>query len=284
MTSQEWATCVDPAAMWAVVRDRATERQCQFFVEACRAEGERIDPGHWTWNHVPPMVWKDIAADWAGLPSDPVGACKVPLTYRADLLREVFGDPFKKMLEGLPWVEGVVAGDTSDCIFIDPAWFTWNDGTVAKLAAAVAGVVSQKCRHCFGDPDSVVYCKYCRGTSQSTDDICQLCSYGLGEAVLAERTRCEECVNGYIAEQGDWDLSKIPILADALEEAGCRDETLLRHLRGEEVCPWCHKGWVRNNETGMAMCDHCNGTGISRVEHHPGCHVVDMLLPEEMKR
>ena len=58
------------------------------------------------------------------------------------------------------------------CVVVDPAWLTWNNGTVGAIARDVSQFAS------FGD---------------------------------------------------------LPILADAMEEAGCTDERILRHLREEEV-------------------------------------------------
>lgn len=86
----------------------------------------------------------------------------------ADLLHDVLGNPFRP-----------------PCV--DPAWLTWNDGTVRSLA----------------------------------------------ETIYAERTH-----------------DRLPILADALQDAGCSD---------------------------AAMLDHCRGTG----PHTRGCWVVDALLGKE---
>jgi hypothetical protein len=69
---------------------------------------------------------------------------------QADLLREVFGNPFRP-------------------VAVEPAWLKWNGGAVAEMA----------------------------------------------HAVLA-----------------DGRLSDLPILADALEEAGCSNADLLNHFRG----------------------------------------------------
>jgi carbon storage regulator CsrA len=64
---------------------------------------------------------------------------------------------------------------------LDPAWLTWNDGTVLRLAGA-------------------------------------------------------------IAEQGNYDA--LPILADALEEAGCTDAAILDHCRS--CHPDSRSSWVVN--------------------------------------
>ena len=85
-----------------------------------------------------------------------------------DLLRDVFGNPFRWTL-------------------LDPSWLAWNDGTVHKIA----------------------------------------------QAIYDERA-----------------FDRLPILADALEDAGCDDADILRHCR----------------EPG---------------EHVRGCWVIDLLLGKE---
>jgi hypothetical protein len=84
---------------------------------------------------------------------------------QADLLREIFGNPFRPPA-------------------LDPAWSAWNDGAIAKMAQAI-----------------------------------------------------------YEAKAFD----RLPVLGDALEEAGCADAALLGHCRGPEP-------------------------------HVPGCWVLDLLL------
>ncbi len=90
---------------------------------------------------------------------------------QAAIVRDVVGNPFRP---------------TS----IDPAWLTWNEGTIARLARSI----------------------------------------------------CEAR-----------DFSSMPILADALEDAGCTDRELL---------------------------DHCRETAL----HVRGCHVLDLLLGKEQPR
>jgi hypothetical protein len=87
------------------------------------------------------------------------------LVKQADLLRDIFGNPFRP-------------------VSIDPAWLTWNNATVVKLA----------------------------------------------EVIYAERR-----------------FADLPILADALEEAGCDNADILSHCR-------------------------------EASEHVRGCWVVDLLL------
>jgi hypothetical protein len=93
------------------------------------------------------------------------------------------------------------------------------------------------------------------------------------------------------AYAGDWG-ALLP-LSDALEEAGCADEALLRHLRGLEECG-CEgggkTGYVHRHGDcgpGYYVCLECNspddglfdpGWRRLRAPHVRGCHVIDALL------
>lgn len=99
------------------------------------------------------------------------------------------------------------------------------------------------------------------------------------------------------------DFKSMPILGDALEDAGCNVKTVLQHCRGLDVCYFCGgRGTVRyqdpsaHGDTDTICCWACNkdetgrgfGTpetkGWSAVEgsyHIRGCWVVDLLLGYE---
>lgn len=77
MTEQDWLTSTDPAAMYIVVRERATEGQCKHL---CRSAWHGVRHGRRSWNV--------FAAEMCEYHSDtlPIGV---------DLMREIFGNPFR---------------------------------------------------------------------------------------------------------------------------------------------------------------------------------------------
>jgi hypothetical protein len=104
-------------------------------------------------------------------------------------------------------------------------------------------------------------------------------------------------VTGYL------DPVRLSILADALEEDGCADQTLLHHLRGWDLCPMClGKGICTDPLKGsdlvrMWSCQMCvssprsvpvHSSGIIKSAgivpagpHVRGCWAVDLLSSKE---
>lgn len=78
---------------------------------------------------------------------------------------------------------------------------------------------------------------------------------------------------------GSLDPVRLAILADALEEAGCADEAILRHLRGFEPHVECggRRGYLI---TWRPACFNalCDGWQPLRGPHVRGCHALDLLL------
>jgi hypothetical protein len=85
-----------------------------------------------------------------------------------------------------------------------------------------------------------------------------------------------------IYDERRWD--DMPILADALIDAGCEDGDLLRHCRGEEWCDRCGGLGTRKVQVGRRVardrCLACDGTGWQplRGPHARGCWAVDLIL------
>ena len=81
---------------------------------------------------------------------------------------------------------------------------------------------------------------------------------------------------------GALDHFRLAVLADALEEASCTDETMLRHLRGWERCGGCERlGLLPLPRLRQAYvpCPHCDRTGWVRKAAPcvRGCWATDLL-------
>jgi DNA-directed RNA polymerase subunit RPC12/RpoP len=79
----------------------------------------------------------------------------------------------------------------------------------------------------------------------------------------------------------------LPFMADALADAGCADQEMLRHLQGWERCRIClGEGEVsavvmqRPENEGKKRCHVCHGEGWVKMscEHHRGCWALDLCL------
>ncbi len=73
-------------------------------------------------------------------------------------------------------------------------------------------------------------------------------------------------------EDGALCPDSLAVLADALEDAGCTEQTLLRHLRGEELVHWDSRKPV------PSVYNHWRPL---RGPHVRGCWAVDLLLGKE---
>lgn len=214
MTATEWLTCTDPLLMLEFLRGKASTRRLRHFAVAgfrrvpdhgrsgeweraieigerladglaSPAELPRLDPKGFMWDAplevrmlqflvgpdpvraaVQAVTW---AAGWKRFfTGNDVYRRPEELPLHADLLRDVFGNPFQVLQ-------------------VDACWLTWNDGTVVKLA----------------------------------------------QAIYDERM-----------------FDQLPVLGDALEDAGCTIADILDHCRHPEL-------------------------------HIRGCWVLDLLLDKE---
>lgn len=80
---------------------------------------------------------------------------------------------------------------------------------------------------------------------------------------------------------------KLRLFADALLDAGCEDEDLLRYCRGEERCPKCggkgefdpYPNETRNPSSRPIECRFCTGGWVPLSNSHVrGCWAIDLIL------
>jgi len=95
-------------------------------------------------------------------------------------------------------------------------------------------------------------------------------------------------------DDGSLDPQRLGVLSDALEEAGCEDEELLRSLRGFDRCPECPGTGSVDMGLADGYCDNCSdrvfveggwywkGNGWARAgKRFRGLWSLDLLLGKE---
>lgn len=246
MSENEWLTSTDPSAMYTFIKDRVTERQQRFFVEACRRLCVE-------WQYVGEDHYSAAFSAWCT-----GSAYRSPvLEVRADLLREIVGNPFKKHYrdkEGL-WIDQGMgkhgAHRWADCT----EWLTWSHAAVPNL---IREMTEEECGKCDGGG-----LRY----GQVGYD-----SYG--------PRKCKACNGkGYVPRaEPQWET--MLLIADALEEAGCAEAAILRHLRGQ--CPEGPEnhdgGWFEGASRVMCpLFEQYHGSHKRPVRHVRGCWVIELL-------
>jgi hypothetical protein len=194
VTEAEWLDCADPMPMLALLRGKGQRHKFLRFVaatlrhhpillagwqsprvlevvERC-ADAGQVSPAEWgeacRLLACAPIsgYWRQVTEEWDRGGADEVDVAAMIVETaawaagqqsQADLLREVFGNPFRP-------------------VPLDPAWLAWHGGAIPALARAV---------------------------------------YEEGEL-----------------RSGHLDAAHLAVLADMLEEGGCAEPQLLRHLRG----------------------------------------------------
>ena len=181
----------------------------------------------------------------------------------AALLREVFGNPFKPVILVMTKAEDWASKHGH----FSPEWITPQ-----VLDLTQAAYDAQECE-----------CEACEGT-------------GL-ELFWSKGPKCPICEGTKRVKKGLLDKSRFAILADALEDAGCNNETVLLHLRGQDPCSRCsgegrvqtppsmaatEAGYMQVSTGGVSVrCHYCLGKGVLSSQHVRGCWALDLLLRKE---
>lgn len=285
MTESEWLTSVDPAAMlahlepnisdpdWA--RSRISDRKLRLWIEACRVRWPRAAGAFWLGNRTRLL---QAVAQWS------VTSQNAPAAEIAHLLRDIMGNPFCPVK--LPYIPDrgrgryhaftpdgrlmrSLGGDKYEfadrCPYLTPE--------VLAIAQAAYEETGRVCETCRGDG----YAGRLAGDDQYA---CAGCGRPAGmyghyseRSKKLECPKCENCHGTGRIDDGTLDPQRLAVLADALEEAGCQEEALLRHLRGEE---WGERVLGQGPFLGQDF-----GWRPLRGPHVRGCHVVSAILGKD---
>ena len=153
-----------------------------------------------------------------------------------------------------------VYGD-GNIVVLDRSILTWHDGIVVKLAQSAYAERGRACERCRGKGRINIGIK---GGPDRGPKI---------RYVMEPPTtlQCPDCHGTGHIENGTLDEGRLGVIADALEEAGCQEEAILRHLRGWEPCV-IHP---------RAQPEYVSGWRKSDAPHVRGCWVLDLLLGKE---
>lgn len=265
-----WLTTADPAAMMdlmtgprharrdddgAPVSPRIKTRQVAAFVLACRDLNPRERPFTPIEKMPPGWIWS-VARSWCleGSEQDPA-AGRLPVGYRAALLREIVGDyhsPVVRVDRPCPicadsWI--MPRGDSRSVLCrcghdFEALPLHCLTPDVVRLAEAAYQTLGTTAPPSCPEPDCV--------DNYFQDDVCAHC-WGRGADHKAER------VDGWLLLQ----------IADALRDAGCVCPTLLDHLSGHEDHP---TSWDAKSGEIKSWADRRLG-----CPHVAGCWALDLL-------
>jgi hypothetical protein len=169
----------------------------------------------------------------------------------------------------------------------EAAYYVVRDDSLTGRRAEMAALL----REVLGNPFRPVelrhlgnaLCRRCSGAGTRPDVYppapCPACSCITPVALAVGRRAYDER-----------DFAALPVLADALEEGGCEEAALLRHLRGQDRCGRCLGRGVEYLDLdpmsvalgGLSPTDTCRGCGgsgwVAAGPHALGCWALDLVL------
>lgn len=264
MTESEWLTSDDPMRMlgsckaWVWITDtyRPSDRKLRLFACACARSVGWGGPGHWCNLHI------DKVEAWAdGRTVEPV--------------QENTGGEVRMMSLHF-------APEESARFWADNGWQSHHRGDGPTKAAILRDIIGNPFRgFSFVGPGGA---KITVGPPlPNPAALRQLGQAWIDNPIVQSIARIA---------YDDRDFGVLPVMADALEEAGCDNEELLRHLRWEKSCWHCHgtrkvpvqvlKDGARPNSFVDVDCQACaDGWECSPEPHIRGCWALDLILGKE---
>lgn len=279
MTESEWMVSQDPAAMLAYLlevtgsvygfpadRDRKpSERKLRLFADACRHSffhGHLVQSGIWSgWEsdgHMESRLRDEKLTASAAASAWASEGALGEHPFRAALLRDLF-NPFRP---------------------VEPPH--------GKRCGCYSGVeVNDRTnRHYRPDCGATRPCHECGGSKWTKQPAAWL--------TPTVRALAEACYSDRDETTGHLSAARLCVLADALEEAGCHEQAILTHLRGES-CPYCKDADFATNDLGGQMMGGqqpyaaraaaylnmncvCKGTRKVARPHYRGCWAADCIL------
>ncbi len=211
MTEAKWRDCVEASEMLAYLRGRASERKFRLFaVGCCRRIWELLkDPRS--------RAAVELAERFAdgGAPAEELAKAHLAA-------HEVTGDPFGEVRKASAEHAAALAADNDET----GPWYRWCAGNAA-VALARARRTPHALRGASGQHTGEMAAQ-CRLLRDLFDDLFRPVK------VEANWLARNDGAARHLAQMAydDRDFSQLPILADALEDAGCDNAELLAHLRG----------------------------------------------------
>lgn len=203
----------------------------------------------------------------------------------AALLREIIGNPHRPVtlcgMDRKPFHNQFAHVDKNGGFWLEtecPTCAAFRTSTILALARAAYEERAER------------ECGRCKGTKWI---------YSNKNAVNSQKTpkgwfeKCRDCHGTGRINDGTLDPTRLAVLADALEDAGCDNADILNHLRGRERCPkGCDAGWHPSAYAidGKQIKLHCSTYNVPVAEnktpgwiplrgpHVVGCHVVELIL------
>ncbi|MDY3552724.1 hypothetical protein R5W24_001812 [Gemmata sp. JC717] len=238
MTEQEWLTCTDPTPMMELLEKKSSDRKFRLFAVACCRTVRHLLPDERCWNAV---LVAERFADGQATDHDLAVADGVAVQFQE---------------EAVSWVERLAAqtvGEATKCNSRFPARRVWERAALALEGEAVEQMAH---REATGHVDEMMEAwldawlgsERAVGWTDSDPDghLVSLlrCSFGNPfRSVIADPKWLTSTV--IALAQGIYDdraFHRLPILADALQDAGCDNTDVLDHCRSAD--PHVRGCWV----------------------------------------